>query len=87
MAAVVRNLHALGRVAQSVRGFAGPHLGAKLATKVHRQFSAQQLAMGAAAPSKWLSAQQSVERLATASTKKPVDAEALVKQWLKPSAI
>ena len=30
MRAVVRNLHSLGRVAQNVEGFEGPHLGAKV---------------------------------------------------------
>ena len=31
--AIVRNLHSLGRVAQTLSDFGGPHLGAKLATK------------------------------------------------------
>ena len=36
MRQVVRNLHSLGRVAQSVAGFGGPHLGARLATRTQR---------------------------------------------------
>ena len=43
MPAVVRNLHSLGRVAQSM-GFEGPTLGAKLATTNRRSFSAAQTA-------------------------------------------
>ena len=40
--AVVRNLHSLGRVAQQ-RGFGGPTLGARLASKNVRKFSQAQL--------------------------------------------
>ena len=42
MGAVVRNLHSLGRVAQQ-RGFGGPTLGARLASKNVRTFSQAQL--------------------------------------------
>ena len=35
---VVRTLQSLGRVAQGVEGFDGPHLGAKLATETKRTF-------------------------------------------------
>ena len=39
MNAVVRNLHSLGRAAQAVEGFGGPHLGTRLATKAERNFT------------------------------------------------
>ena len=52
MAAVVRNLHSLGRVAQQ-RGFNGPTLGAKLASKNPRKFSQEQLLEAKAMPAKW----------------------------------
>ena len=39
MRAVVRSLHSLGRVAQRIDGFEGPHLGARLSTKNTRTFS------------------------------------------------
>ena len=55
LGAVVRNLHSLGRVAQAVGSFAGPHLGARLSTRVTRQFSQQQLAEARAAPVRWTS--------------------------------
>eukprot|EP00320_Phaeocystis_rex_P020844 CAMPEP_0119058082 /NCGR_PEP_ID=MMETSP1178-20130426/2431_1 /TAXON_ID=33656 /ORGANISM="unid sp, Strain CCMP2000" /LENGTH=339 /DNA_ID=CAMNT_0007038977 /DNA_START=35 /DNA_END=1054 /DNA_ORIENTATION=+ len=50
--AVVRNLHSLGRVAQQ-RGFAGPTLGARLASKNVRTFSQAQLDEARAMPAKW----------------------------------
>ena len=52
MGAVVRNLHSLGRVAQQ-RGFNGPTLGAKLASKNPRKFSQEQLLEAKAMPAKW----------------------------------
>jgi hypothetical protein len=51
--AVVRNLHSLGRVAQSTAGFSGPSLGAKLSTRNERSFSVSQLAAAKATPSRW----------------------------------
>ena len=51
--AVVRNLHSLGRVAQTIDTFRGPQLGAKLAERNARQFSEQQLAEARAAPARW----------------------------------
>ena len=42
MPAVVRNLHSLGRVAQTIEGFEGPTLGARLATRNSRKFSEAQ---------------------------------------------
>ena len=51
--AVVRNIHSLGRVAQTVEAFQGPHLGAKLASRNERQFSEQQLAEARAMPARW----------------------------------
>jgi len=51
-AAVVRNLHSLGRVAQQ-RGFDGPTLGARLASRNVRTFSQAQLDEAKAMPAKW----------------------------------
>ena len=51
--AVVRNLHSLGRVAQQ-RGFGGPTLGARLASKNVRTFSQAQLDEVRAAPAQRL---------------------------------
>ena len=51
--AVVRNLHSLGRVAQTLEGFRGPHLGARLASKNERHFSEAQLAEARAMPARW----------------------------------
>jgi len=42
--AVVRNLHSLGRVAQTMKNFEGPFLGARLATRNTRQFTQAQFA-------------------------------------------
>ena len=39
MGAVVLNLHALGRATQSLAGYAGPTLGAKVATSNRRDFT------------------------------------------------
>eukprot|EP00966_Prymnesium_polylepis_P284637 6576151-Prymnesium_polylepis.1 len=39
MKAVLTNIHSLGRAAQKLRGYAGPVLGAKLATANSRDFS------------------------------------------------
>mmetsp|Transcript_61701 Transcript_61701/g.169724 ORF Transcript_61701/g.169724 Transcript_61701/m.169724 type:complete len:575 (-) Transcript_61701:172-1896(-) len=50
---VVRTLQSLGRVAQGVEGFAGPHLGAKLATETKRTFDEKTLNAGAAEMSAW----------------------------------
>jgi hypothetical protein len=47
LGAVVQCLHSLGRAAQSAPGFAGPHLGAKLATENKRNFSEEQMRAGA----------------------------------------
>ena len=52
MRAVVRSLHSLGRVAQRIEGFEGPHLGAKLAQRNNRTFSEAQLAEARAMPTK-----------------------------------
>ena len=65
MRAVVRNLHSLGRVAQNVDGFEGPHLGAKLATKVERQFTEAQLAEARGLPSRWTNRGNSVSAVVT----------------------
>ena len=53
MGAVIRNIHSLGRIAQTVDGFDGPTLGARLATKAERHFSEAQLAEARAMPSRW----------------------------------
>ena len=53
MRAVVRNIHSLGRVAQTIDTFGGPHLGAKLAAKNERHFSEAQLAEARAMPARW----------------------------------
>lgn len=53
---VVRNLHSLGRTVQSLPSFAGPHLGARLATRNPRTFDPAQLAEAVAMPSRWSSA-------------------------------
>ncbi|GIQ80474.1 smooth muscle protein/calponin [Kipferlia bialata] len=45
--AVLINIHALGRAAQKVPGFEGPHLGAKLATSNARTFTPEVLRGGA----------------------------------------
>ena len=50
--AVVRNLHSLGRVAQQ-RGFAGPTLGVRLASRNVRTFSQAQLDEAKAMPARW----------------------------------
>jgi hypothetical protein len=51
MAAVVTNLHSLGRIAQSMPAYAGgPALGVKLADANKRNFTAEQLAEAKAAP-------------------------------------
>ena len=55
--AVVRNLHSLGRVAQTFDGFGGPYLGARLATRNTRSFSAAQLAEARAMPTGMMSKQ------------------------------
>ena len=39
MIAVLTNIHSLGRVSQKVEGFAGPYLGAKLASTNRRSFT------------------------------------------------
>ena len=46
MIAVLTNIHSLGRVSQKVEGFAGPYLGAKLASTNRRSFTEEQLAAG-----------------------------------------
>jgi hypothetical protein len=51
--AVVRNVHSLGRVAQTVASFEGPHLGPKLAVRNERHFSEAQLAEARAMPARW----------------------------------
>eukprot|EP00966_Prymnesium_polylepis_P246293 5696759-Prymnesium_polylepis.1 len=43
MDAIVRNLHSLGRVAQTLSDFGGPSLGARLATKTERSFTEEQM--------------------------------------------
>ena len=50
--AVVSNLHSLGRVAQQ-RGFVGPTLGVRLASRNVRAFSQAQLDEAKAMPAKW----------------------------------
>ena len=50
--AVVRNLHSLGRVAQQ-RGFVGPTLGVRLASRNVRTFSQAQLDEAKAMPARW----------------------------------
>ena len=52
IAAVVRNLHSLGRVAQQ-RGFVGPQLGVRLASRNVRTFSQAQLDEAKAMPARW----------------------------------
>ena len=51
--AVVRNLHSLGRIAQRLPDFEGPALGARLASKNERQFSAAQLLEARGTPKLW----------------------------------
>ena len=93
MRAVIRNLHSLGRVAQAVKTFRGPHLGARLATRSVRHFSDAQLAEARGLPSKWMTVGQAIGRLgkeaaAAATSKTPEEkAEKVVKAWLKPSAL
>ena len=53
MRAVVRNLHSLGRVAQTIDGYAGPMLGARLASANKRHFSERQMAEARAMPARW----------------------------------
>ena len=48
MSLVLKNIHSLGRVAQSRPGFSGPTLGAKLAVATPRQFGAETIAQGKA---------------------------------------
>jgi hypothetical protein len=91
MRAVVRNLHSLGRVAQGVVGFNGPHLGARLATKSVRRFSQAQLDEAKAMPSRWTTFGEArsmpsrwtkaLDRLTSGETKK------VYREWEKPSAI
>ena len=79
---VVQNLHALGRAAQAPSvGFAGPHLGARPATKSKRVFSEAQLAEARAAPTKWVS----LASVVTAN--KGAVAALSTNKWLPPSAI
>ena len=76
---VVRNLHSLGRIAQSVPGFGGPHLGAKIATKNERQFSEAQLAEARAMPSRWTNRGNTLvikEKLSTPTMKAKLSAVA-----------
>ena len=84
MRQVVRNLHSLGRVAQSVAGFGGPHLGARLATRTQRSFSDAQMAKAKGMPSKWMAVQQTLSEQISAhrSTLKPV-----YREWEKPSEL
>ena len=53
MRAVVRNLLSLGRVAQTIGGYDGPTLGAKLATVTKRTFTEAQMAEARAMPARW----------------------------------
>jgi len=48
MIAVMTNIQALGSAAQKVAGYSGPLLGAKIAQKNEREFTAEQLAAGKA---------------------------------------
>ena len=80
MRAVVRNIFALGRAAQSVDTFRGPHLGPKMATRTERTFSAAQLAEAKAMPSRWTNVGRSFDASAV-EVKEPVRA------WEKPSAL
>jgi hypothetical protein len=50
--AVVDNIHALGSLSRKVAGFHGPHIGVKLSDEAKRDFTAEQLAAGAALPSR-----------------------------------
>ena len=59
MQAVVRNVHSLGRVAQTLPSFEGPHLGARLAKTNARSFSEAQLAEARALPARWSNAGRS----------------------------
>ena len=52
MRSVVRNLHSLGRVAQTLDGYDKPTLGARLASKNTRHFSERQLAEARAIPTR-----------------------------------
>ena len=63
MRAVVRNLHSLGRVAQTIDGFEGPHLGAKLASRNERHFTEAQLLEARAMPSRWTNRGHSVDAM------------------------
>ena len=64
--AVVNNVHSLGRVAQRVEGFTGPRLGARLASRNERAFSAQQLAAGRATAPRMHAEQQAHGRTSAA---------------------
>ena len=46
MNAVILNIHALGRVCQSIPSFDGPTLGAKMATENKREFTEEQMNAG-----------------------------------------
>ena len=50
MGTVLKNIEALGRCAQSLPGYRGPSMGARMASQNVRVFSVQQLCEAAAAP-------------------------------------
>jgi hypothetical protein len=52
LVAVVDNIFVLGGIAQKVPGFAGPHLGVKIADKQERSFAPEVLAAGRSLPSR-----------------------------------
>ena len=62
MRAVVRNVHSLGRVAQRIESYDGPVLGAKLAEKNERFFTAEQMAEAKAMPARWTNVGKAGER-------------------------
>ena len=61
MPMVVRTIHSLGRIAQ-LRGWDGPVLGARLATKNQRNFTPAQLAEAKAMPARWTNRGNSIEK-------------------------
>jgi hypothetical protein len=63
MSAVVRNVHSLGRVIQTLQSFDGPQLGARIATRNERHFSDAQLAEAKGMPARWTNVGRSMDKL------------------------
>ena len=67
MRAVVRNLHSVGRVAQTLGSYHGPVLGAKLAERNERHFTQAQLDEAKAMPARWTNVGKSLTKLPVTS--------------------